>query len=232
MEYRRDAWSTGTLKEFHENALSPLRARRTMDRLPYSAFMHSDRDKRACSARYAPWSDVRLSDNTRLSRPLIQWLQRFLGALLLTQSSIRSVLLIAALALPVPLHAAFDFFSINENAAVMYDAPSLKAGKLYVASLHLPVEAVVKVEGWVKVRDSKGNLAWVEEKILSDKRYVIVTVPLAEAYQAPNTSSPLVFKAQQDVVMEWLEPAANGWVKVRHRDGQTGYVKTTQVWGS
>jgi SH3-like domain-containing protein len=145
---------------------------------------------------------------------------------------VRSILLIAALVLPVPAFAAFDFFSINENAAVMYDAPSLKAGKLYVANIHLPVEAVVKVEGWVKVRDSKGNLAWVEEKVLSEKRYVIVTVPLAEAYQAPNTNSPIVFKAQQDVVMEWLEPAANGWVKVRHRDGQTGYIRITQVWGS
>jgi uncharacterized protein YgiM (DUF1202 family) len=32
--------------------------------------------------------------------------------------------------------------------------------------------------------------------------------------------------------LEWLETSVNGWVKVRHRDGQTGYVKITQVWGS
>jgi len=128
--------------------------------------------------------------------------------------------------------AALEFFSIKDNAVIMYDAPSLKADKLYVASRNLPVEAVVKVEGWVKVRDSGGTLAWVEEKELSDKRYVIVTAPQAEAYQAPNTSSPLVFQAQQNVVMELLEPAANGWVKVRHRDGQIGYIRTNQVWGS
>ncbi|MDN5836213.1 MAG: hypothetical protein L0H12_02550 [Nitrosospira sp.] len=128
--------------------------------------------------------------------------------------------------------AAFNFFSIADDAIIMYDAPSLKAGKLYVASRHLPVEAVVKVEGWVKVRDSGGSLAWVEEKALSEKRYVIVTAPQAEAYQAANANSPLVFQARQNVVMEQLEPAANGWVKVRHRDGQTGYVRTQQVWGS
>ena len=114
----------------------------------------------------------------------------------------------------------------------MYDAPSLKADKLYVASRHLPVEAVVKVEGWVKVRDSGGGLAWVEEKALSEKRYVIVTAPQAEVYQAANASSTLVFQAQQNVVMEQLEPAVNGWVKVRHRDGQTGYIRTQQIWGS
>ncbi len=147
----------------------------------------------------------------------------------------RVACLIGGLLFPLfPGHAiaAFEFFSIADNAVVMYDAPSLKADKLFVASRNLPVEAVVKVEGWVKVRDSGGSLAWVEEKALSEKRYVIVTASQAEAYQAANASSTLVFRAQQNVVMEQLEPAANGWVKVRHRDGQTGYVRTQQVWGS
>lgn len=128
--------------------------------------------------------------------------------------------------------AALEFFSIADSAVIMYDAPSLKAGKVFVASRHLPVEAIVKVEGWVKVRDSGGGLAWVEEKTLSNKRYVIVTAPQAEAYQAADVSSPLLFEAQKNVVMEWLEPAVNGWIKVRHRDGQSGYVRTHQVWGS
>ena len=143
-----------------------------------------------------------------------------------------TVLAVMVLAFPVHAGAALEFFSINDNGVIMYDAPSLKAVKLYVASRDLPVEAVVKVEGWVKVRDSEGTLAWVEEKGLSDKRHVIVTAPTAEVYQAPNANSPLLFQVQQGVIMEWLEPAADGWVSVRHRDGQNGYVRTNQVWGS
>lgn len=128
--------------------------------------------------------------------------------------------------------ATMEFFSIADSAAIMYDAPSLRAGKVFVASRYLPVEAIVKVEGWVKVRDSGGGLAWVEEKALSNKRYVIVTATQVGAYQSADTGSALIFEALQNVVMEWLEPAMNGWVKVRHRDGQTGYVRTHQVWGS
>jgi SH3-like domain-containing protein len=128
--------------------------------------------------------------------------------------------------------ATMEFFSIADSAAIMYDAPSLKAGKVFVASRYLPVEAIVKVEGWVKVRDSGGGLAWVEEKALSNKRYVIVTATQVGAYQSADTGSALIFEALQNVVMEWMEPATNGWVKVRHRDGQTGYVRTHQVWGS
>ena len=128
--------------------------------------------------------------------------------------------------------ASMEFFSIADSATIMYDAPSLKAGKVFVASRYLPVEVIVKVEGWVKVRDSGGGLAWVEEKALSSMRYVIVTATQAGAYQSTDTGSTLIFEALQNVVMEWLEPAMNGWVKVRHRDGQTGYVRTHQVWGS
>jgi SH3-like domain-containing protein len=40
----------------------------------------------------------------------------------------------------------------------------------------------------------------------------------------------VVFEAQHNVVLDLVE-AAGGWVHVRHRDGQAGYVKVNQVWG-
>ncbi|SDH59082.1 SH3 domain-containing protein [Nitrosomonas sp. Nm132] len=125
-----------------------------------------------------------------------------------------------------------EFFSISENAVVMYDAPSLNAEKLYVASLHLPLEVVAKVEGWVKVRDSSGAIAWIEKKFLSDKRFVIVTAPFADVYQSADVHSPLVFQVERNVVVEWLSSDIAGWVKVRRRDGQIGYIRSNQVWGS
>ncbi len=128
--------------------------------------------------------------------------------------------------------AQIEYFSIAENAVVMYDAPSLKADKLFVASLHLPVEAVVNVEDWVKVRDSSGNLAWVEKKALSQQRYVVVTVALADIHESADINSALVFQAEENTALEWLDSNTTGWVKVRHTDGQTGYVKVNQVWGS
>lgn len=129
-------------------------------------------------------------------------------------------------------NAETEFLSISDNAVVMYDAPSLKAEKLYVASRYLPVEAIVNVEGWVKVRDSSGSLTWVEQKALSNQRYIIVTVPQAKVYQAADESSGVVFQAQEQVVLEWLDLNTSGWVKVRHRDGQVGYIRVHQVWGS
>lgn len=134
--------------------------------------------------------------------------------------------------LPGTAPAAMEFLSIGDNAVIMYNAPSLRADKLFVASRYLPVEVVVNVEDWVKVRDSGGSLVWVEKKSLSTQRYVIVTVPLADIYQSADINAPRLFQAEENLVMEWLDSDVVGWVKVRHHDGQVGYVKVSQVWGS
>lgn len=150
----------------------------------------------------------------------------------LRKYQVRAALLVVLLSFHVHAVAALEYLSIADNAVIMYNAPSIKADKLYVVSRYLPVEAVVKVEGWVKVRDSSGTLSWVEKKAVSDKRFVVVIEQQAQVYQAADINSTLLFQAQKDVVLEWLETSLNGWVKVRHRDGQSGYVKTTQIWGS
>lgn len=124
-----------------------------------------------------------------------------------------------------------EFLSISSPVVILYDAPSLSAEKLYLANMNLPVEVVVKVEGWVKVRDSNGYLAWVESSNLSSKRFVIINVPVAGIYQTANHSSQLLYQAQQGVVLEWLEAASGAWLKVRHQDGQVGYIRTDQIWG-
>ncbi len=126
---------------------------------------------------------------------------------------------------------AAEFRSVAENAVVLYDAPSLKAQKLYLLERDYPLEVVVALENWIKVRDASGELAWVEKKSLSDKRNVMANVPLADVRQAPDDSAPLVFQAEKSVILELVEFSDPGWIKVRHRDGQTGYVRTNQVWG-
>ena len=139
--------------------------------------------------------------------------------------------LLAGILLAGPAQA-LDFRSVVDASAILYDAPSARAKRLYVVGQYYPVEVIVSLESWAKVRDSSGQLAWIEKKHLSDKRTVMVTVPLADVRQAADGNAPLVFQAEQGVALELLEYGSAGWVKVRHRDGQTGYVKITQVWGA
>lgn len=140
------------------------------------------------------------------------------------------VLLCGLLAIALPAFAV-DYRSVDVPVAILYDTPSQKGNRLYLLKQHTPLEVVVKLEGWIKVRDAEGTLAWVDAKALSDRRTVVVTASRAEVRREANADAPLVFEAEKWVALEWLEAGPAGWVKVRHRDGASGYVKVTQVWG-
>ena len=77
-----------------------------------------------------------------------------------------------------------EFLSVSSNSTVMYDAPSLKAEKVFVVNAYFPVQVLVKVEGWTKVKDSSDTIAWIENKFLTERRYIIVTTSLANIHQS------------------------------------------------
>jgi SH3-like domain-containing protein len=133
---------------------------------------------------------------------------------------------------------ASDFRSTAEAATVLYDAPSAKARPLFVLGRDTPLEVIVPVEGWIKVRDAGGTIGWVDKGSLADRRSLVVRVPLAEVRAHADDAAPLVFRAEQNVLLELAERAIGasatatpGWVRVRHRDGQAGFVRIAQVFG-
>lgn len=128
------------------------------------------------------------------------------------------------------LASAVEFRSV-EAATVLYDAPSQKGKPLFVIKRYTPIEVVVSLEGWSKVRDAEGGLAWIEKKSLSERRTVLVTSDRAQIRRDADEGGVLVFEAEKGVALEFVEPGPTGWARVRHRDGQSGFVRSLQVWG-
>lgn len=142
----------------------------------------------------------------------------------------RLTLLLLSLGFAAAAQAA-DYRSVDVSAAILYDAPSQKGKKLYLIKAQTPVEVVVRLEGWFKVRDAEGTLAWVEARSLAERRTLVVTAPQAQIRQSDKSESPVLAELDKWVAVEFIEPAAAGWAKVRHRDGAVGYIRSTQVWG-
>jgi SH3-like domain-containing protein len=126
--------------------------------------------------------------------------------------------------------SALEFKSVGAEPAVLYDAPSVRGRKVFVAPRGMPVEVVLNYGDWAKVRDAGGDLAWVEAKSLTAQRNVVVRVPNVRVRAAAEDSAQVVFTADKGVLLELVERAGE-WLKVRHRDGQSGYVKASEVWG-
>lgn len=137
-----------------------------------------------------------------------------------------AVLLLAAAA-----GHAFDFKTIGAAPAILYDAPSARGGKLYVAPRGMPVQVVLTYGDWVKVRDMNGDLAWTETRSLSARRNVIVRSASIKVRATANEAGAALMTAERGVLLELVDPQVTTWVRVRHRDGIAGFVRASEVWG-
>ena len=145
--------------------------------------------------------------------------------------SARLFVLATVLAAAMGTAHALEYRSVGAAPAVFYDAPSPKGRKVFVAPRGMPVEVVLTYGEWVKVRDMAGDLAWVQLRFLAPRRNVVVSAASARIRVSAEEAAPVVFTAEKGVLLELLDPAAAGWAKVRHRDGQSGFVRVAEIWG-
>ena len=137
----------------------------------------------------------------------------------------------AVLLLATAVSAAADFRTVGNAPVVLYDAPSSRGDKLFVAPRGMPLEVVLSYGEWVKVRDVSGDLAWTEAKGLVNKRNAIVRTPNLKVRSAPDEAAAIVFIAEKGLLLEAGEANPSGWIKVHHKDGLAGYVKSSDIWG-
>nr|MBL8457614.1 hypothetical protein [Zoogloeaceae bacterium] len=140
--------------------------------------------------------------------------------------------LILATGLMASLNAAhaIEFRSVSK-ASILYETPSETGKRLFIIATGTPVEVVVVVDKWVKVRDAGGTLNWIEGSALSPRRTLLVSADRATVRQGPEAAAAPVFEAARDTVLELRSEPASGWVQVGHQDGLSGYVRVTEVWG-
>lgn len=148
------------------------------------------------------------------------------------RSGTKSAVALITLMLTPLLASALEFKSVAVPKAILYDAPSSLARKVLLLSQYYPVEVIVNLGEWLKVRDAQGGVNWVEAKQLSAKPAVMVISANAEIRANADAASNLLATVDKDVVLEVVDSRpSNGWLKVKHRDGVAGFILISSVWG-
>jgi SH3-like domain-containing protein len=125
---------------------------------------------------------------------------------------------------------ALEFRSVLKHGAIYFDAPDAKAKKLFVVSKSTPLEVLAAQGDWLRVRDQEGKLAWMKKADLGKRTHVQV-IKASTVYKEGSTESAPVFKAEPGLLLELTENTRLGWLRVRHRDGQAGFIRIEDVWG-
>ena len=135
---------------------------------------------------------------------------------------------LALLAVSAPAWA-LDFVS-TDRAAILYDAPASQANKVAVVSAGYPLEVLVRLQDWVKVRDATGAIEWIAADALGPQATVMVNVPQATVYAQPSAASQALFQVNQGVAFPLLGQSG-GWAQVKLPNGASGYLPLAALWG-
>lgn len=94
----------------------------------------------------------------------------------------------------------------------------------------LPVIVVAETELWRKIRDMKGDEAWVYRAGLSGERSAIA-ISSVSVMKRPDASAKIMAVADVGAFLR-LESCADGWCKVWADDGIKGYAPQSALWGA
>lgn len=141
------------------------------------------------------------------------------------------VIAVSLLALLTSGAHAVEYRSTARHGVIFYDAPADTSAKRFILSANIPLEVMSEQGEWVRVRDRDGTLSWIKKSDVSPRRFVQVN-RLSDVRQSADALSPVVFKVDRNVLLERLDASNTGWIKVKHRDGQTGHIRIEDVWGA
>ena len=126
-----------------------------------------------------------------------------------------------------------DFMSVNADQAFLHEAPSGSTKKTFIVTKGYPLEVIVSLKEWKKVKDHEGLINWIKTSDLSSKRSVLNLKSDNPIYLEPSSASPILAKVNENVTLELLDAKKiDDWVKVYSKVGDIeGFIKATDLWG-
>ncbi len=131
--------------------------------------------------------------------------------------------------------AIAEMVSIVGNEINMRSGPGIRYKILWKLGSGFPLKVLRRKGSWIRVQDFEGTIGWVNKHVVGRTPHMIVKVhrksrKRINVRSGPGTRNRIVAKAHYGVVFKTLKKK-NGWVKVHHQKGVTGWVKRSLLWG-
>jgi len=131
--------------------------------------------------------------------------------------------------------AGITMVSVAGEKVNLRKGPSTQYPIIWELGKGFPLRVVSSKGNWLKVSDFESDVGWIYKKLVSRKAHLVVKTnknskARINIRSGPGTKYKIVGKAEYGVVFETLK-RGNGWVKVRHDTGLTGWIKRSLLWG-
>lgn len=139
------------------------------------------------------------------------------------------VVLIAMLFVLPCVVFAQERLAVTAGIANLRYGPGTKHEQLWQVEQYHPLLVLEKQGEWYRIKDYEGDQAYIHESLVSKIRSVITVKNQCNIRSKPGKKSQVLFTAEKGVPFKVLERKGN-WIKVKHADGDTGWIYKTLVW--
>jgi len=131
--------------------------------------------------------------------------------------------------------AGITMVSVSGEKVNLRKGPSTQYPVIWELGKGFPLRVLSYKGNWIKVSDFEGDVGWVYKNLVSKSPHLVVKInknskARINIRSGPGTKYKIVGKAEYGVVFKTLK-RGDGWVKVRHEKGLTGWVKRSLLWG-
>ena len=126
-----------------------------------------------------------------------------------------------------------DFISVKVKQAILFEGPSKTTEKMYIVTEGYPLEVLVSLKDWKKVKDHNGKISWIESKHTHIERTVLITKDDAVIFNQANDKSHKLANVDKFVVLKLNSSMLVGnWAQVKTQiEGLIGFINSKEVWG-
>jgi len=131
--------------------------------------------------------------------------------------------------------AGITMVSVAGEKVNLRKGPSSQYPIIWELGKGFPLRVIGSQGNWLKVSDFESDVGWIYKDLVFRKPHLIVKTnknskARINIRSGPGTRYKIVGKAEYGVVFKTLQ-RGDGWVKVRHETGLTGWVKRSLLWG-
>lgn len=142
----------------------------------------------------------------------------------------RRIVLFAVLCLLVfAAEASAKRLAVGVEKANVRSGPGTKHDILWSVGKYYPFDVLKKSGRWYKIRDFEGDVGWMYGSLLRQIPSVIVKAGLVNVRENPGTNFRILLQAERGVCFKRLGQKGK-WLKVRHADGEVGWIHKSLVW--
>lgn len=126
--------------------------------------------------------------------------------------------------------AEAKMLTTTDSNANIRSGPGTNHEILWQAGKYCPLKILKKQGNWYYFKDFEQDRGWIHKSLVAYIPSLVVKIDEANVRSGPGKKYPLVFKAMKGVSFKVLKTTGN-WVRVKHEDGDTGWLYRSLLWG-